>query len=230
METKRMALVKQPIIQVINELIKNNQGTISLGQGMVYYGPPKDALHSLINENDKLSNYAAVHGINELREIFAHKLLAENHINTPKSLTYLAVTAGANMGFFNVLLAIADIGDEVIILSPYYFNYEMAIRIAGAVPVIAKTDNNWQPDIENIKKHITTKTKAIVTISPNNPTGAVYSKSILTEINLLCRENNIYHISDEAYEYFVYNDVMHFSPASIPESESSENCTNFLKT
>ncbi len=222
MESKRMTLVQQPIIQVINELIKKNQGTISLGQGMVCYGPPKDALHSTLNEIDKLniSNYSAVHGINELREGVVRKLLIENNIDACKSSSYLAVTAGANMGFFNVLLAIADIGDEVIILSPYYFNYEMAIRIVGAIPVVVQTDNNWQPDINEIKKHISPKTKAIVTISPNNPTGAVYSKSILTEINLLCKEHNIYHISDEAYEYFVYNDAKHFSPASIPDSEN----------
>ena len=65
---------------------------------------------------------------------------------------------------------------------------------------------------------ITPKTRAIVTISPNNPTGAVYSKELLQQVNDICRQRGIYHISDEAYEYFTYNNVKHVSPASFPDS------------
>src|SRR5438093_284653 len=63
---------------------------------------------------------------------------------------------------------------------------------------------------------LTPKTRAVVTISPNNPTGAVYPEAALREVNAICREHGLYHIHDEAYEYFVYDGAKHFSPGSIP--------------
>src|SRR5205807_6713610 len=126
---------------------------------------------------------------------------------------------GSAMAFLNAVLATADPGDEILILSPFYFNHEMAIDIAGCRAVVAPTDENYQPNLPAIESAITARTRAIVTISPNNPTGAVYSKSTLTSINALCRRRGIYHIADEAYEYFTYGDATHFSPPSIPGSE-----------
>jgi aspartate/methionine/tyrosine aminotransferase len=99
--------------------------------------------------------------------------------------------------------------------SPYYFNHEMAITMASGRPVLARTLDNYQLDLDAIRAAITPKTKAIVTISPNNPTGAVYGESDLRAINALCAERGIYHIHDEAYEYFVYDGARHFSPASM---------------
>jgi aspartate/methionine/tyrosine aminotransferase len=75
-------------------------------------------------------------------------------------------------------------------------------------------------DLEQLKAAITSRTRAIVTISPNNPTGAVYSADVLTQVNQLCHDRGIYHISDEAYEKFVYGGLSHFSPASLPDSSS----------
>jgi len=123
------------------------------------------------------------------------------------------------MAFTNVLLAIADPDDEIILVTPYYFNYEMAIRMVNCNPVLVSTDDNYQLVVDNIEKSITPKTKAIVTISPNNPTGVVYCEAALRKVNKICKENNIYHITDEPYEYFVFDDATHFSSASIPESE-----------
>ena len=115
----------------------------------------------------------------------------------------------------NAVLAITDPGDEIIILTPFYFNHEMAVQIAGCHPVAVATDVNYQPDPEAIKQAITPKTRAVLTVSPNNPSGAVYPKSTLSTINQLCSEHGIYHIHDEAYEYFTYDDECHFSPGSI---------------
>jgi len=94
----------------------------------------------------------------------------------------------------------------------------MAIRIADATPIIVATDENYQPLFEAIAATITDKTRAVVTVSPNNPTGAVYSQEMLTAINQLCRSKGIYHINDEAYEYFVFDGAQHLSPASITNS------------
>jgi aspartate/methionine/tyrosine aminotransferase len=92
----------------------------------------------------------------------------------------------------------------------------MAVVIAGCRPVLVPTDSNYQPQLDAIKAAITERTRAVVTISPNNPTGAVYPETTLRAINDLCRQRNIYHINDEAYENFVYEDAVHFSPGSLP--------------
>jgi aspartate/methionine/tyrosine aminotransferase len=91
----------------------------------------------------------------------------------------------------------------------------MAVVIADCKAVCVPTDDNYQLQPEVIAAAITERTRAVVTISPNNPTGAVYRESDLRQVNEICRSNKIYHISDEAYEYFTYDSARHFSPGSI---------------
>ncbi|WP_041237623.1 pyridoxal phosphate-dependent aminotransferase [Gloeothece citriformis] len=216
----RMETVQSPIIPVIGQLIRENPGTISLGQGVVSYGPPEKAIAAIPEFFLNLENhkYKTVIGISPLREIIAEKLSQENGISiTPNNA--VVVTAGGNMGFMNAILAITSPGDEIIINTPYYFNHEMAIMMADCRPILVNTDDTYQLRPEAIEAAITAKTKAVVTISPNNPTGAVYPEETLRRVNEICRHHNIYHIHDEAYEYFTYNGISHFSPASIPESE-----------
>ena len=119
------------------------------------------------------------------------------------------------MAFKNALLAIADADDEIILPRPFYFNHEMAIALAHCRAVPVDTDENYQLQPDAIRAAITPKTRAVVTVSPNNPSGAVYPENVLREVNEICRENGIFHISDEAYEYFTYDGIQHFSPASI---------------
>ena len=211
----RMQSVQSPIIPVVGELIRNNPGTISLGQGVAYYGPPPQAIESIQKflANPENHKYSLVQGIPELLKAIGHKLEAENDISLDGSR--IVVTAGANMGFVNAVLAIADPGDEIILQLPYYFNHEMAVVIAGCKAVCVPTDDDYQLQPDAIAAAITGRTRAVVTISPNNPTGAVYRESDLRQVNEICRNNGIYHISDEAYEYFTYDGAEHFSPGSI---------------
>ncbi|MEG4583669.1 pyridoxal phosphate-dependent aminotransferase [Microcoleus sp. MOSTC5] len=215
----RMQSVQSPIIPVVGELIRQNPGTISLGQGVVYYNPPQESFDKIPEffANPDNHKYKAVEGIPQLQDAIAAKLKTDNDIEI-NSKNCIVVTAGSNMGFTNALLAITSAGDEVIIQSPYYFNHEMAAIMANCRPMIVETDANYQLNIDAIKKAITDKTRAIVTVSPNNPTGVVYSVEALREVNEICRQHNIYHISDEAYEYFTYNGVKHCSPAAFPHS------------
>jgi aspartate/methionine/tyrosine aminotransferase len=217
----RMERVQLPLIPVVGELIRDHPGTISLGQGVVNYPPPPEAIASLQNFLSQPSNhlYQAVTGIEPLVEAIAKKLATDNQIKiSPQNKNKIVVTAGSNMGFLNAILAITQAGDEIILNTPYYFNHEMAITLANCHPVLVKTDRNYQLDLEAIAQGITAKTKAIVTISPNNPTGAIYSTASLRAVNDLCRDRGIYHISDEAYEYFTYDGVEHTSPGSFPDS------------
>ncbi|MBN1321328.1 MAG: pyridoxal phosphate-dependent aminotransferase [Thermoleophilia bacterium] len=214
-----MQAVQTPIVPRVAALIRKHPGTISLGQGVVHYGPPQEAIDRIETfladpENHK---YKAVHGIPPLIEALTAKVRSENGISVgPPSA--IVVTAGANMGFVNALLAVTDLGDEIILQTPYYFNHEMAVTMAGCRPISVDTDDRYQLRPDAIRRAITPRTRAVVTISPNNPSGAVYGEAALREVSEICRRHGLYHVSDEAYEYFTYGDARHFSPGSIEGS------------
>jgi aspartate/methionine/tyrosine aminotransferase len=90
----------------------------------------------------------------------------------------------------------------------------------GCTPIPVATRADFSVDLEAMARAITPRTRAIVTVSPNNPTGQVYSEADLRAVNRLCRDHGLFHLCDEAYEYFIWGDRPHFSPASIPGSES----------
>ncbi|MBW4488774.1 MAG: pyridoxal phosphate-dependent aminotransferase [Trichocoleus desertorum ATA4-8-CV12] len=217
----RMQTVQSPIIPIVGELIRQHPGTISLGQGVVYYGPPPEAIAQIPQFLADPANhlYKANEGIPPLLEAIAGKLQGFNGIEVNQQSSVF-VTAGSNMAFMHAILAITSVGDEIILQTPYYFNHEMAITIAGCRPVFVPTDENYQLRPEAIAQAITERTRAVVTISPNNPTGVVYPEAALRAVNQLCRDRGIYHISDEAYEYFTYNGVPHISPGSFLGSSS----------
>jgi aspartate/methionine/tyrosine aminotransferase len=214
-----MEEVQTPIIPIVGDLVRSTPGTISLGQGMVAYGPPREAIDALagVTDDAKTHQYGAVEGTSALRAALTDKLRGENRIPVDASAR-VVVTAGGNMAFFNAVLAVADVGDEVVLQTPYYFNHEMAIGMAGCRAVLVGTDDRYQLRVDQIERALTPRTKAVVTVSPNNPTGAVYPEKALREVNELCRSRGVYHVHDEAYEYFTYGDVKPFSPGSIPGS------------
>ena len=216
-----MDAVQSPIIPIIGKLIRDCPGTISLGQGVVSYSPPDEAIAGISKFLDDRENhkYKSVGGIEPLLTVIKSKLKAENGIEINEN-NNIIVTAGGNMAFVNAILAITSAGDEIILQVPYYFNHEMAITIANCRPILVATDEKYQLRPQAIAKAITNKTRAVVTVSPNNPTGAVYSQSALYEVNQICREKGIYHISDEPYEYFTYNGVKHYSPGAFAGSNS----------
>jgi aspartate/methionine/tyrosine aminotransferase len=216
---QRMEAVQSPVIPVVAELIRAHPGTISLGQGVVSYGPPQEALDQInrfLAEPD-VHKYKPVVGLPALQETIEAKLKCENGIQLGAE-SRIVVTAGGNMAFMNAVLALTDPGDEIILQTPYYFNHEMAITMASCRPVLVDTDENYQLRPDAIRAAITPRTRAVVTVSPNNPTGAVYPEAALREVNGICRERGVCHIHDEAYEYFTYGDARHFSPGSIPGS------------
>lgn len=167
-----MLRVQTPMIPLIGEMIARRPGTISLGQGMVHYGPPEAALTAAAEAaraGPEVDRYGAAFGIKPLVDAIAAKAQTENGASLDGR--QIVVTAGSNMGFLTAILAIADPGDEVILLAPYYFNHEMAIEIAGCRTVAVATDNQYQPDLPAIEAAVTPRTRAVVTVSPNNPTG-----------------------------------------------------------
>lgn len=218
--TTRMDMVQSPIIPVIGAMIRETPGTISLGQGVVHYGPPQaavDAVRDALASPEAsrlLHGYGDGSGYAPLVQAISVKLLAENGIDVAQG-SRVMVTAGANMAFMHAVLAITAPGDEVILPVPFYFNHEMAVEMAGCRVVRVPTDERYQLRVDAIEAAITPRTRAVVTISPNNPSGAVLSAESLRAVNTLCAERGLYHLSDEPYEYFTYG-VAHTSPGSFP--------------
>ncbi len=211
----RLAGVQAPVMGLVADLIHQHPGTISLGQGVAHFGPPEAVLRHVQDyiRTPPAHGYGYGTGRMKLRAAIAEKLRVENQLDSEFEVV---VTAGSNMAYFEAMLAITDPGDEAILLAPYYFNHEMAVGIADCRPVIVQLGPSFVPDVDTIKAHLSPRTRAIVTVSPNNPTGVVYPASLLQEINRLCGENGIYHISDEAYEYFTFDGTKHFSPGATP--------------
>ena len=211
-----MDAVQAPIIPILGEWIRQTPGTIPLGQGMVAYGPPPEAVAALpaFLGDPSAHWYGPVEGLPALVEAISRKLTAENGLDLASSRVF--VTAGGNMAFMNAILAVADQGDEVVLQTPFYFNHEMAVTMAGCRAVSVPTDARYQLRLDAIADAITPRTRAVVTISPNNPTGAIYPARDLAAVNALCAERGLWHIHDEVYEYFTYGGAQPISPGAAP--------------
>ena len=153
----RIQAVQSPIIPDVAALIKETSGTISLGQGVVHYGPPAQVFERLSTFGRTVpeNQYHLATGLPQLQEALQEKLCTENDIVVTADQV-IAVTAGSNMGFYHALLCIADPGDEIVMMSPYYFNHEMAVVMAAMVAIAvalgaifiakARTNANNIPD------------------------------------------------------------------------------------
>ena len=215
-----MDAVQAPIVAVIGGIIREVPGTISLGQGVVHYGPPQAALDAVRGALTDASTheYQDGAGLPALVERLSEKLSAENGIDVSRGVRVM-VTAGANMAFMHAVLAITAPGDEIILNVPFYFNHEMAIQMADCTAVRVATDARYQPRLDALRAAITDRTRAIVTVTPNNPSGAVFGEDALRDISALCRDRGIYHLADEVYEYFTYGSARHASAGAFPGAE-----------
>lgn len=215
-QSRRIAAVQAPVIPTVGRWVRSTPGVISFGQGMVGYAPPPEALDAARRFGGEVTDhrYGPVEGLQELIDALEAKLATENGIRV-RPASRLVISAGSNMSFMNAILAIVDTDDEVIIPAPFYFNHEMGVMIAGARPVTVRTRPDYQLDVDAIADAITPRTRAVVTVSPNNPTGVVYPEATLRAVNQLCAERGLFHLHDEAYEHFTYQGVTNFSPGSI---------------
>ncbi|MHA1466106.1 MAG: pyridoxal phosphate-dependent aminotransferase [Candidatus Heimdallarchaeaceae archaeon] len=178
-----------------------------------------------------VGGYTTSAGLVELRQEIVKKLARDNAVKT--SISEVITTVGAIEGLCAAVFAILDPGDEVILPSPTYSTHIRLVRLALGKPVMVPLieEENFALDIEGIRKAITPKTKAIIYCSPNNPTGTVFPEKQLRQLAEIALEYNLMIITDEAYEYFVFDDHKHFSIASIPEMRKKTiSCYTFTKT
>jgi aspartate/methionine/tyrosine aminotransferase len=214
----RLDAVLDPVIPRLGELLRRRPDALSLAQGMVGWDPPPGVLEAVRQALDlpgfSLHRYGSTWGESALLEQVARKLSLGNGLDLEGAA--LVVTSGSNMAFAALAQVICDPGNEVILPLPFYFNHAMAVQLAGGV--VVPVDGGPIPDPAQLAAAITPRTRAIVTISPSNPTGVVLPRSVLTAINQLCASRGLLHISDEAYELFVHGPVPHFSPGSLAGS------------
>lgn len=164
------------------------------------------------------TKYTATPGIPELRAAICEKLKKDNGLTYEPS--QIVVSNGAKHALANIFTALINEGDEVIIPAPYWLTYPELATLAGGVSVFIETnkDNFYKPTVQQIAEAITPKTKILLINSPNNPSGAVYSKTELEEIAALVVKHDLYVISDEIYEKLIYNPkTPHYSIASFGE-------------
>ena len=161
-------------------------------------------------------HYTSNFGLMELRQAIADKLKRENHVDYKAS--EVLVTVGLSEAVFDVLATILEEGDEILVPDPGWLNYINVPTLLGAKAVAygLTEETGFQMDLEEVKAKITPKTRAIVIITPNNPTGGVLSEDVLRELSEIAVQNDLMVISDEVYERLVYDGAKHISIASLP--------------
>jgi aminotransferase len=161
-------------------------------------------------------HYTSNFGLMELRQAIADKLKRENHVDYKAS--EVLVTVGLSEAVFAVLATILEEGDEILVPDPVWLNYINVPNLLGAKAVAygLTEETGFQMDREEVKAKITPKTRAIVIITPNNPTGGVLSEDVLRELSEIAVQNDLMVISDEVYERLVYDGAKHISIASLP--------------
>lgn len=164
---------------------------------------------------DGQTRYTPASGTERLRQAICQKLSGENEL--AYSPAQIVVSNGAKHSIYNALLALCDLGDEVIIPAPYWVSYPEMVKMAGGVPKILDTreDEDFKVRPEELRAAITPRTKALILNSPSNPTGMVYSAGDLKVIADICVKHQVYVISDEIYEKLIYDGAKHVSIASF---------------
>jgi len=213
----RLELVNPSEIRKLFDLAQGVEGLISLGIGEPDFDTPEHIKEYAKEALDKgMTHYGPNAGLMMLREALAWKLKEQNGIEAdPK--TQIMVTVGANQGFLLGLAAFLKDGEEVLIPSPMFVSYAPAVILAGGTPVEVPTyeENEFRLSVDDLKKHVSDKTRALIINTPNNPTGAVLTKKDLEEIADFAVEHDLIVFSDEVYEHFVYDGVKNHSIASL---------------
>ncbi len=161
------------------------------------------------------TKYGAAAGEPKLRSAIAQKLQRENNLNYQAE--NVIVTNGGKHGLFNLMLALIEPGDEVIIAAPYWLSYPEMVKLAGGVPIIVLTDaaTDYKITPAQLRRVTTTNTKLFILNSPSNPTGVVYTAAEIAALAAVVVEQDLLVVSDEIYEKIIYDGAQHISIGSL---------------
>lgn len=204
-------------IQAKAKIMKDEgMDVIGLGAGEPDFNTPQNIQESaIIAMKSGLTKYTSASGIAELKSAICNKFYNDNELTYDNS--QIIISTGAKQSLSNIFQAILNPGDEILIPVPYWVSYPELIKMHDGIPVFVETkkDTEFKYTSESLNKNISSKTKAIIVNSPNNPTGAIYSISELTSIANFAKEHDLIIISDEIYEKLIYDDKKHVSIASL---------------
>ena len=194
------------------------EGMINLGSGTPGFSTPEHIIEAAKRALDQgHTTYTAWMGIPPLREALAEKLARENGIKADPG-TEILVTNGTQEALLVTLLSLLDPGDEILVPSPYYDEYHRDAMIAGGRLVLVPTyeEDNFELNPAQIEKYVTPRTKGLILITPNSPTGAMLPRETLEGIAEAAIQHDLLVVADEIYEKFVYDGWQHVSIASLP--------------
>ena len=213
----RVSKAPKSAIRELFDLAMGRSDVISLGIGQPDFQTPEPVIQGNINALKKnITMYAPTRGVPELLQQLEHKLIKVNNIKSNWNENIMVSNGGSQA----ITLAYASIfnpGDELIISSPNFVSYFYCALFFGVKVIEVERKDDFSTNIEGIKNSITDKTKAILISSPNNPTGYALRLKELKEIVDIVIKNDLYLISDEVYENYIYEDLKHTSPASLNE-------------
>ena len=206
-ETRTIGVDPPPVLEVKNWLsnpdLQPSKPLIDVSQAAPTEPPPEKMLEFMANKilcDNAVNTYGPVLGLDELRESLASKW--SRQYQGIVSNQNVAITSGCNQAFCASISSFTSENDEVIIPTPWYFNHHMWLQMAGVKSIPLETDANMNPILEKAEALITDRTRAIVLVSPNNPSGAIYSNQLLQKFFDLCKSNQIRLIIDETYKDF----------------------------
>ncbi|MBR6781504.1 MAG: pyridoxal phosphate-dependent aminotransferase [Clostridia bacterium] len=210
--------IRGPVFMEANRMRAEGIDVLRLNTGnpaTFGFGMPDSVRNALLNNADKAVAYCDLKGMPDAREAICayHKAKGIEGI-TPDDVF---IGNGVSELVTMVLTALLNYNDEILVPAPDYSLWTNSVYIAGAKPVhyICDEQSEWYPDLDDIRKKITPKTRAIVLINPNNPTGTLYPKELLEQIVAIAREHNLVIFSDEIYDRLVMDDLEHVSTATL---------------
>lgn len=211
--------IRGPVLEEADRMRANGEKILRLNTGnpaAFGFEAPDEVIRDLITNARESEGYSDSKGIFSARKaVMQYYQLQNIHVDMDDIYIVNGVSEGISMS----MQALLDNDDEVLVPMPDYPLWTACVSLAGgnAVHYICDEEANWYPDIDDIKSKITSKTKAIVLINPNNPTGAVYPREILQEIVNIARQNDLIIFSDEVYDRLVMDGMEHIPIASIAE-------------
>lgn len=210
--------IRGPVFFEANRMRKEGIDVLRLNTGnpgIFNFGMPESVRNALLKNADKAVAYCDLKGMPDARESICNYHRSKGIEGVTPDDVFIG--NGVSELVTMTLTALLNTGDEILIPCPDYSLWTNSAYIAGATPVhyICDESNCWYPDVDDIKKKVTSKTKAIVLINPNNPTGAVYPKELLEDIISVAREHQLVVLSDEIYDRLLMDGVEHISTATL---------------
>ena len=192
-------------------------GGINLAQGVCDTPVPKPVQEAAIQAiQDGHNIYTRLDGIGRLRDAIAQKQQRDYGLNYDPE-TEVLVASGATAGLHAAAMALLNPGDDVLLFEPFYGYHVSTLKSLRINPVlVALAEPDWALDTDALRAAVTSRTRAIVLNTPSNPGGKVFTLAEIEAIAQVCQEHDLFLITDEIYEYFVYDGARHISPATLP--------------